>query len=241
MDILTSHIRELLRVLFMKYFHPESRGAKLLGGSPSFNKTRLSFDTLTVNFDRVRLVNSNFQDEFALLDFATHVSDLVSTLETMAAHQGFLDRLQDPTAIAFFNLGEFLAKLFPIVGPGPMQQNIVKWVTQVFTICSQSAEQDDFVHLYIARFYRTVLAHVASTSSVPNTRPSSPNANGKEPQLETYKDPFEDVGWLVQEELESHNDGSRNTALADKDYWQSLFPTVADDVMSWLDWHQPDP
>ncbi|KAM0753993.1 hypothetical protein T439DRAFT_353737 [Meredithblackwellia eburnea MCA 4105] len=173
-ETLSSHISELLKALFNKYFHPDCDPARALAGSGAYYKVRLTFDSITVGFARANLVASNFSDPALIAEFGSRVSDLVATVEITAKNDGFLDRLQDVTAVNLFSLGEFLVKLFGIVGPGSMQNCIVSWLTSIYNTCNK-CNTEDGSPTFVAIFYRLLLQHLATSSSRPSTRASSPN------------------------------------------------------------------
>ncbi|KAI5480121.1 hypothetical protein MNV49_001781 [Pseudohyphozyma bogoriensis] len=257
-DILRAHCRELIQMAEQKYYSAECEilslfealparsrllttglGTKTLVGTATYNKTRMSIDSIAISLSSTRLRQTNFNDPMALADFSEHVSNMVATLEMVERNEGLLDRLQDTIAMTLFSLGELLAKLVPIVGPGPMQQNIFRWLTQIFNVCTRCTDREDGAPAFIARFYRLLLLHSASVSvSMPPTRAASPVVGEQASATltqEAYKNPFEELGWMFPDGAEGHQNALQSTSAADNEYWETLFPGASTDVMTWLD------
>lgn len=94
----------------MADFPETAVGAKALFGSATYHKVHLTYRSLWVGYYRAKLVRSNFGDESTVAEYSARVSDLVSAFEDASKLDGFLDRLQDATAVLLFDLGRFLVQ-----------------------------------------------------------------------------------------------------------------------------------
>ncbi|KAI5479112.1 hypothetical protein MNV49_004111 [Pseudohyphozyma bogoriensis] len=118
-------------------------------------------------------------------------------------------------------------------------------VLEVFlAVCNRcTGDREDGAPAFIARFYRLLLFHSAQAVSVPSTRPPSPagaseDAAANSTIQQPYQNPFDELDWLVQEELDSRQTNGQNPLVADNEYWESLLPGTSTDVFNWLDPNQ---
>ncbi|KAI5480101.1 hypothetical protein MNV49_001761 [Pseudohyphozyma bogoriensis] len=175
-DNLAGQMMNMLATLFDRHLSPTSTTGKLLAGTSGAVKLRFTYHSVSVRFGRARLISSGFDDDLAVGDFIGRVDQLVLSLEEMAG-QGLLDYAQDTIAMTMFRLGEFFYKTFKL--KPEMQPTLLRWMTQIYTACNQSAEErPDGVPAYIARFYRTILQSAAALIPlVPNHASSVPEGS----------------------------------------------------------------
>ncbi|SCV72426.1 BQ2448_3963 [Microbotryum intermedium] len=169
---LAAHLSAWLRGTCTKWTDASSPHYRCSRPEGALKMRMMNSNTNTVLIQSL-LIATEFKDDAVLAEYFGRAGEFFEESLNLA-RSGVIDIVQDSVAVALFTAAEFLFRLFPMVNI-TNQTTIVRWLTQVYTTCKQvSNGRDTAVSAYIARFYRQVLLQISASSSIPATRPNSP-------------------------------------------------------------------
>ncbi|SCZ92333.1 BZ3500_MvSof-1268-A1-R1_Chr5-2g07790 [Microbotryum saponariae] len=181
---LAAHLSAWLRGTCTKWTDASSPHYRCSRPEGALKMKMMNSNTNTVLIQSL-LIATEFKDDAVLAEYFGRAGEFFEESLNLA-RSGVIDIVQDSVAVALFTAAEFLFRLFPMVNITNQTTIMlileVRDVSTVYTTCKQVAnERDTAVSAYIARFYRQVLRQISASSSIPATRPNSPQPQSSNP------------------------------------------------------------